>query len=718
MIWILVFICFISSNAMTFADLKPEYSNQKATYLSGTINPKVQAVLLNNGLEVAEILSGDNGDWSISNVSLVEGVNHFQVKESTLFNQAAPVDVALIVVDRKSPQINVKYSPDKLDPGGNLSLSIDTNEKLKSVQAHFSDQSIVSFTYNAWTLQWEAIWQAPVVLPTGFSTATIIATDLANNVTVVDTKPLWLISNKSKPVLGPIVAVREHSSASKYLPSTVAELSVPSEEEPVSQKLEPIIENQLNKLNNSKSIEEVNSLLTLTSPKQNLITIADHLTFSGIAKNSNLVVINGKEYLTSPDGSFSTDLNLNIGKQTILVQAINLRENKLDIIKRKVLRLRSFSDTKYNWANSAIDAIATLGLLPFSFQDDLFHPDMPITRGQFISALIKAKGIPISKTVDRQSFRDIPINHEYASVIEIALQSGLISLSSDNLFKPDSNISRADAVATLLRYSFENLDEPLVSASSDFNKEHWSAPYFLAGKKLGLVPLAWTNDIEYLPSKELSRAEAAYMLVQVPEIKSKISALYSFDEKPIVVPKVQLKPKVTEPVKVTPPSKPAVKRKPIVFPKYIDLDSYPPELQQKIGSLSALGYISGDEKKRFNPDSTMTRAELSALIVQSKKLILPSRKDNIAADVDYKYWANRQIQAVLEKGYLGVDYNNYFDPEGPVSRALVVVTLAKVMDNPVTQMPSTPDSDALRSYIVEVLYDQPQIKADIEQLLN
>lgn len=122
------------------------------------------------------------------------------------------------------------------------------------------------------------------------------------------------------------------------------------------------------------------------------------------------------------------------------------------------------------WYIPAVTAMSEAGVIN-GYPDGTFRPDRYITRAEFIAMLMRTKDI--------QSFSDIPFTDVTSDLwsadsIYTAYTNGYISGYEDGTFRPDSPITRAEAVkiinSTLERTDFSNIINPF----SDVKASHWA----------------------------------------------------------------------------------------------------------------------------------------------------------------------------------------------------------------------------------------------------
>ena len=81
----------------------------------------------------------------------------------------------------------------------------------------------------------------------------------------------------------------------------------------------------------------------------------------------------------------------------------------------------------------------------------LFGPNQPCTRAQIVTFLWRAAGSPVVNYAMNMS--DVPEGSYYAEAVRWALSEGITTGTTGNTFSPDSECTRAQAVAFLFRYA-------------------------------------------------------------------------------------------------------------------------------------------------------------------------------------------------------------------------------------------------------------------------
>ena len=106
----------------------------------------------------------------------------------------------------------------------------------------------------------------------------------------------------------------------------------------------------------------------------------------------------------------------------------------------------------------------------------LFGPNQPCTRAQIVTFLWRATGSPVVNYAMNMS--DVPEGSYYAEAVRWALSEGITTGTTENTFSPDSECTRAQAVAFLFRYAASEAVtlQELVSGFSDADSVPGYAP--------------------------------------------------------------------------------------------------------------------------------------------------------------------------------------------------------------------------------------------------
>ncbi len=92
------------------------------------------------------------------------------------------------------------------------------------------------------------------------------------------------------------------------------------------------------------------------------------------------------------------------------------------------------------------------------------------------------------------------------------------------------------------------------------------------------------------------------------------------------------------------------------------------------------GYVTGYPDNLFKPDKEITRAEIAALFARILNLDVSGGKEQIYADVPANHWAAGYINAVSQKGLFKGYANNTFNPNGSITRAELATAIFRCLE--------------------------------------
>lgn len=106
-----------------------------------------------------------------------------------------------------------------------------------------------------------------------------------------------------------------------------------------------------------------------------------------------------------------------------------------------------FSDVSASyWARPFIESLAAQGIIA-GFPDGTFKPDQPVTRSQFAAIVRNAFNQPLTRSAP--GFSDVPTNYWGYSAIANAYGQGFMSGYPGNVFQPEQQIPRVQALVAL-----------------------------------------------------------------------------------------------------------------------------------------------------------------------------------------------------------------------------------------------------------------------------
>lgn len=170
----------------------------------------------------------------------------------------------------------------------------------------------------------------------------------------------------------------------------------------------------------------------------------------------------------------------------------------------------SFSDCEGHWAEKIINSVYASGIIS-GYSDNLFKPDINITRAEFSSLVVKSLGLEAGLYSGK--YADVSLQSWYAGIIQTMLNCSLIEGVTNDNFCPNAPITREDAALILVRaYKLIRSDVPYDELSfSDADKiSDYARSAVSSAVALGIVK--GNESGLFLPKSNATRAEATVML--------------------------------------------------------------------------------------------------------------------------------------------------------------------------------------------------------------
>ncbi|MEH1942120.1 MAG: fasciclin domain-containing protein [Nostoc sp.] len=171
------------------------------------------------------------------------------------------------------------------------------------------------------------------------------------------------------------------------------------------------------------------------------------------------------------------------------------------------------------WARPFIQALAESNVIA-GFPDGSFRPNQAVTRAEFAALIQKAFGNQNRvRQLSAGGFSDVPANYWAAAAIQQAYETGFLAGYPGNVFRPNQQIPRVQALVALT--SGLGLTASTTGASTDLSTYYNDASsipdYAIAGVTTATQSNIVVNypDVKQLnPQQPLTRAEAAAFLYQ------------------------------------------------------------------------------------------------------------------------------------------------------------------------------------------------------------
>ena len=195
------------------------------------------------------------------------------------------------------------------------------------------------------------------------------------------------------------------------------------------------------------------------------------------------------------------------GKYTFTMPASKVEVNAAFVKKVETSPFRDVSTSAYYY--EAVKWAQEKGITG-GIGNGLFGPNQPCTRAQIVTFLWRAAGSPVVNYAMNMS--DVPEGSYYAEAVRWALSEGITTGTTENTFSPDSECTRAQAVAFLFRYAASEAVtlQELVSGFSDAD----SVPgYALPAMNWALAEeIVQGNGSKLMPNDSCTRAQIVTFL--------------------------------------------------------------------------------------------------------------------------------------------------------------------------------------------------------------
>lgn len=174
----------------------------------------------------------------------------------------------------------------------------------------------------------------------------------------------------------------------------------------------------------------------------------------------------------------------------------------------------TFSDVTNHWSRDDVQDLASRLIVQGS-GDAVFAPDRSITRAEFTAVLLRGLGLHSPISAEAASFTDVKTGSWYEDEVQTAVSYGLISGYADDSFRPNSEISRAEALTIVSRamklvglaQADASETTSLLSTYSDSAKvQAWAAEPVASAIKQELVQ---GDDGKLMTDADISRAQSA-----------------------------------------------------------------------------------------------------------------------------------------------------------------------------------------------------------------
>ncbi|WP_207277562.1 S-layer homology domain-containing protein [Sporosarcina sp. E16_3] len=212
-------------------------------------------------------------------------------------------------------------------------------------------------------------------------------------------------------------------------------------------------------------------------------------------------------------GEYTYDIPYGEGKGVV-----HLSQKNVPKIERLIVP--KFRDVAKHWAKDDIERLYSLGV--FDEKSQFFSPNTPMKRYQFTVGVLKAVDIRVleqpkkSKVPKKAIFNDLNVKDPDYLFIESAVEKGIITGVTPDEFKPNSPVTRVQAVAILIRALGMEGRAPSPGYRTNYVDNNkippWGKDSVYVATELGLIYGDEKN--RFNPNAPLTRAQSAALLVR------------------------------------------------------------------------------------------------------------------------------------------------------------------------------------------------------------
>ncbi len=166
-----------------------------------------------------------------------------------------------------------------------------------------------------------------------------------------------------------------------------------------------------------------------------------------------------------------------------------------------------FSDVPFDHrAYKQIEYLAEKGIIN-GYSDDTFRPNNTLTRAQAAIMIVRAAGISTEGV--SSSFTDVPPTHASYKFISAAYQAGIINGYSDGTFRPNANVTRAQ-IAIIVQRAFNVQASETIITFTDVPEGYAPKKFIetLASQKI----VNGYSDGTFKPLNNVTRAQFSTMI--------------------------------------------------------------------------------------------------------------------------------------------------------------------------------------------------------------
>ena len=307
------------------------------------------------------------------------------------------------------------------------------------------------------------------------------------------------------------------------------------------------------------------------------------------------------------------------------------------------------SDVRGHWAEPFIQGLISRNLIS-GFPDGTFKPEAPINRAQYASIVAKAYDLPLKQPAN--NFSDVPQNFWALDSITKSNRMGFIAGFPDGTFRPGQNLTRVQALVSLVNgLGLTGGTPSVISTYSDRAEIPSYATNLVATATQNRIVVNHPNLAQLRPVMDVTRAEVAALVYQ---------SLVATNRAPAIASAFIVDPDVSV----------------ALFP---DITQH--WAKDFILGLASQNFIKGFADGSFQPDAPMTRAQYASIVAKAFNPA-PKRDAFKFPDVAADFWAKPMIDQAYRAGFISGFPDGTFKPNQNVTRLQLVLSLASGFNLP------------------------------------
>ena len=216
--------------------------------------------------------------------------------------------------------------------------------------------------------------------------------------------------------------------------------------------------------------------------------------------------------ITDRNGKNITYMQTGVNRYSFEFEGINVTVSATFLPKSSGREIPFVDVTTNNWFYEPVKFVYENKLFGGT-SPDTFSPDVAMSRGMMVTVLHRLAGTPASAG---NTFTDVPANIWYTDAVSWAASKNIVSGIGNNLFAPDSNITREQMAVMLFNYArIMKLDLPAIRAAGVFADSNqissWAKEAVDVMYRAGIINGKGENAFD--PGGNATRAEVATMFM-------------------------------------------------------------------------------------------------------------------------------------------------------------------------------------------------------------